>query len=156
MFNTLRYPTKQQNRIWLRRRQKDRPSKIAKDLKISRPYVSIEQKKAEDRIKKLIEHIASVNRVTIERISARYGIIEGYCHTNNSKTYITYSPKVGVLNWYEHIGDCDTCDILDQCKEALHTLAEEWEIHASPDMPPTELSDYLFSIIRRRLNWDTL
>jgi len=156
MFSTLRYPTKQQNLIWLRRRQKIRPSEIAKDLRMSRPYVSIEQKKAEERIKKLIEHAASVDRVKIERTSARYGIAEGYCHANSSKTYITYSPKIGVLNWYEHIGNCGTCDILNQCSEALHTLAEEWEIHAPPDIPPTELSKYLFNTIRRRLKWDKL
>jgi len=123
---------------------------------MSRPYVSIEQKKAENRIKYLIEHIASVNRVTIERISARYGIIEGYCHSNNSRTYITYSPKLGVQNWYEHIGDCGTCDIVDQCNETLHILAEEWEIQAPPDMPPTELSEHLFNTIRRRLKWDKM
>jgi transcriptional regulator len=156
MFSTLRYPTKQQNLIWLRRRQKNRPSEIAKDLKMSRPYVSIEQKKAEDRIKNLMEHAASVNRVTIERMSARYGIAEGYCHATDSKTYITYSPKIGVLSWYEHVGDCGTCDIKDQCKETLQTLAEEWEIPAPPDMPPTELSEYLFDTIRGRLKWDQM
>jgi len=154
MFSTLRYPTKQQNLIWLRRRRKDRPSEIAKDLRMSRPYVSIEQKKAEQRIKKLMEHAASVNRVKIRRLSARYGIVEGYCHANDSQTYITYSPKIGVLNWYEHTGDCGTCDIERQCKEALHTLAEEWEIPVPPNMPPTKLSEHLFNSIRRKLKWD--
>jgi hypothetical protein len=153
MFSTLRYPTKQQNLIWLRRRRKDRPSEIAKDLRMSRPYVSIEQKKAEDRIKNLMEHAASVNRVKIERMSVQYGIAEGYCHTNNSRTYITYSPKIGVLNWYEHVGDCGTCEIKNQCNETLHTLAEEWEIQAPPDMPPTKLSEHLFNTIRGRLKW---
>jgi len=156
MFRTLRYPTKQQNLIWLRRRQKDRPSDIAKDLRMSRPYVSIEQKKAEDRIKKLMEHAASVNRVTIKRMSARYGIAEGHCHANDSRTYITYSPKIGVLNWYEHIGDCGTCDITNQCEDFLQTLAKEWEIPAPKDMPPTELSKYLFNTIRGRLKWDKM
>ncbi|MHA2303168.1 MAG: hypothetical protein ACXACD_19655, partial [Candidatus Thorarchaeota archaeon] len=108
MFTTLRYPTKRQGLIWLRRRQKDRPSVIAKDMKVSRPFITAEQKRAEARIKKLIEHAASVNRVKIERMSAQYGIAEGYCHANNSQTYITYSPKIGVLNWYVHVGDCGT------------------------------------------------
>ncbi|MHA2313430.1 MAG: hypothetical protein ACXADF_18275 [Candidatus Thorarchaeota archaeon] len=156
MFNTLRYPTKQQGIIWLRRRQKDRPTDIARDLKVSRPFVTMEQKRAEARIEKLIQHAASVNRVKIRRMSAQYGIAEGYCHANDSQTYITYSPEIGVLNWYEHIGDCGTCDIENQCKKTLHTLAEEWEIPAPPDMTPTELSEYLFNIIRRRLKWDKM
>ncbi|MHA3963513.1 MAG: hypothetical protein AM325_008225 [Candidatus Thorarchaeota archaeon SMTZ1-45] len=156
MFTTLRYPTKQQNLIWLRRRQKDRPSEIANDLNVSRPHVTMEQKRAEDRIQKLIEHAASVNRVKIEHMSARYGIAEGYCHAYDSKTYIIYSPKIGVQNWYVHEGNCGTCDLEDQCKETLRTLAEEWEIGIPPGMPPTELGVYLFERIRRRLKWDKL
>ena len=154
MFSTLRYPTKQQNLIWLRRRQKERPVDIAKDLKVSRPFVTMEQKRAESRIKKLIEHAASVNRVEIQRLSAEYGIAEGYCHAYDSQTYIIYSPKIGVQNWYLHEGECGTCDLEDKCKETLHTLAEEWEIGIPPRMPPTELGVYLFETIRRRLKWD--
>jgi len=154
VFPTLRYPTKQQTLIWLRRRQKDRPSEIAKDLKLSRPFVSMEQKTAENRIKKLIEHTASVNRVKIDRLSARYGIAEGYCHAYDSQTYIVFSPKIGVQNWYVHEGECGTCDLEAQCTETLRTLAEEWEIGIPPGMPPTELGVYLFETIRRRLKWD--
>ena len=156
MFTTLRYPTKQQSLIWLRRRQKNRPSEIAKDLNVSRPYVSMEQKRAEGRIRKLIEHAASVNRVKIDRLSARYGIAEGYCHAYDSQTFIVYSPKIGVQNWYVHQGVCGTCDLEDQCKETLRTLAEEWEIGIPPGMPPTELGVYLFETIRRRLKWDKM
>ncbi|MHA2603501.1 MAG: hypothetical protein AM324_015380 [Candidatus Thorarchaeota archaeon SMTZ1-83] len=148
VFPTLRYPTKQQTLIWLRRRQKDRPSEIAKDLKLSRPFVSMEQKTAENRIKKLIEHTASVNRVKIDRLSARYGIAEGYCHAYDSPTYIIFSPKIGVQNWYVHEGECGTCDLEAQCTETLRTLAEEWEIGIPPGMPPTELGVYLFEFAR--------
>jgi len=155
MFTTLRYPTKQQSLIWLRRRQKDRPSDIAKDLKVSKPFVTMEQKRAEARIKRLIEHAASVNRVKIQHLSAQYGFAEGYCYSYNSKTFITYSPKIGVQNWYIHKGDCGTCDMEEQCKEILYTLAEEWEIAFPPNMPPTELGEFLFNTIRRRLKWET-
>ncbi|MFW9909171.1 MAG: hypothetical protein ACFFEF_11405 [Candidatus Thorarchaeota archaeon] len=155
MFTTLRYPTKQQSLIWLRRRQKDQSSDIAKDLKVSRPFVSMEQKRAEARIKKLLEHTASVNRVKIQRLSAQYGIAQGYCHAYDSQTFITYSPKIGVQNWYVHKGNCGLCDMEEQCKETLHTLAEEWDIPIPPGMPPTELGDFLFNTIRRRLKWNT-
>ena len=154
MFTTLRYPTKQQSLIWLRRRQKDRPSEIAKDLNVSRPYVTMEQKRAESRIKKLMEHAASINRVKIDRLSAQYGIAEGYCHTYDAQTFIIYSPKIGVQNWYVHQGHCGTCDLESRCMETLRTLAEEWEIGIPPEMPPTELGVYLFETIRRRLKWD--
>jgi hypothetical protein len=108
------------------------------------------------RIKKLIEHTASANRVKIDRLSARYGIAEGYCHSYDSQTYIFYSPKIGVQNWYVHEGNCGTCDLEDQCKETLRTLAEEWEIGIPPNMSPTELAVYLVETIRRRLKWDKM
>jgi hypothetical protein len=41
-----------------------------------------------------------------------------------------------------------------QHKETLNTLAEEWESSVPEDMPPTELGDYSFNNIRRRLKWD--
>ena len=156
MFKTLRYPTKQQGIIWLRRRQKDRPTDIANDLRVSRPFVTMEQKRAEGRIKKLIEHAASVDRVKIKRLSARYGIAEGFCHAYDSQVYVVYSPKMGVHNWFVHQGNCGTCDLADECREILHTLAEEWEIGIPPEMSPSELGVYLFETIRRRLKWDKM
>ena len=154
MFRYLRYPTKQQGLIWLRRRQKEKPSEIAKDLKVSRPFVTMAQKTAEERILKLLQHTASVNRVKIERLSTRYGIAKGYCAAYDTDTYIFYSPKIGLQIWYEHERDCGTCGTEDQCLQTLRTLAEEWEIPLPDDKPPTELGVYLVDIIGRRLKWN--
>ncbi|MFW9836933.1 MAG: hypothetical protein ACFFE7_05395 [Candidatus Thorarchaeota archaeon] len=154
MFRYLRYPTKQQGHIWLRRRQRERPSDIAKDLKVSRPFVTMAQKTAEDRIYRLLQHTASVNRVKIERISTRFGIAKGYCAAYDTDTYIFYSPKIGLQIWYEHERACGTCDMQDQCLKTLRTLAEEWEIPLPDDKPPTELGVYLVEIIERRLKWN--
>jgi hypothetical protein len=154
MFRYLRYPTKQQGLIWLRRRQKERPSEIAKDLKVSRPFVTMAQKTAEERILKLLQHTASVNRVKIERLSTRYGIAKGYCHPYGADAYIFYSPKIGLQIWYEHERACGKCEMEDQCNKTLHTLAEEWEIPLPDNRPPTELGIYLVDIIGRRLKWN--
>lgn len=154
MFGSFRYPTKQQGLIWLRRRQKEKPSEIAKDLKVSRPFVTMAQKRAESRIEKLIQHAASINRVTIEHLNSQYGIAKGYCHTHDATTYIVYSPKIGLRTWYVHRGDCGTCEILDQCRSTLQTLGEEWEIPLPDDKPPTDLAVYLFDTIERRLIWE--
>ena len=154
MFSYLRYPTKQQGLIWLRRRQKERPSKIAEDLKVSRPFVTMAQKIAEERIEKLLQHAASVNRIKIEHLSTQYGIAKGYCHAYDTHTYIFYSPKIGLQTWYEHKGVCGTCEMKDQCLRTLRTLAEEWEIPLPDDKSPTELGVYLVDIIGRRLKWN--
>ena len=154
MFTNLRYPTKQQGLIWLRRRQKEKPSVIAKDMKVSRPFVTMAQKRAESRIDKLLQHAASINRVKIDHLNAQYGIAKGYCYTHDAATYIVYSPKIGLRTWYVHKGDCGTCGILDQCRNTLQTLGEEWEIPLPEDKPPTDLAVYLFDIIERRLKWE--
>ena len=154
MFSSLQYPTKQQGLIWLRQRQRERPSEIARDLKVSRPFVTMSQKRAESRIEKLLQHAASINRIMIKHLSAQYGVAIGYCPAYDTEIYILYSPKIGLQNWYVHTGNCGTCEMNDKCMNTLQTLAEEWEIPLPDDKPPTELGVYLFDIIRKRLKWE--
>jgi hypothetical protein len=152
-FTNLRYPTPQQGLIWLRRKQKIRPWEIAKELNVSRPFVSKAQRIAEARIDKLLRHAASISRIKVRHINTRYGIAVGFCPAYNTDTYILYSPKIGIQTWFAHQGDCGNCDQLDQCKHTLHQLAEEWEVPIPDDRPPTDLSVYLFDVIMRRLKW---
>jgi len=147
------YPTKQQAYIWLKRKQNVRPSKLANELNVSRPFVSKAQRIAEARINKLLRNAASINRIEIRHIDTRYGIAVGFCPAYNMETYILYSPKIGVQTWFDHQGDCGTCDHLNQCVDTLQQLAEEWEITIPDDRPPTDLSRYLFDNIMRRLKW---
>ena len=153
MFIGLRYPTKQQSAIWLRRRQKVQPSDIAEDMTVSRPYVSQAQRIAEERIGSLLKHTAKVNRIVLDNLSSEYGFAVGYCHAHDSQTYITYSHKMGVQVWFSHKGDCDSCDLNENCNEVLRNLAEEWEITLAKDLAPTQLGETLFNLIMRKLEW---
>ena len=153
MFTNLRYPTSQQGLIWLRRRQRERPSKIAEELDVTRPFVSKAQRIAEARIDKLLRHAASINRIKVGHISTKYGIVVGFCPAYNTDTYILYSPKIGIQTWFAHKGVCGTCEQLDQCNDTLRQLAEEWEVPIPDERPPTDLSVYLFDVIMRRLKW---
>ncbi|MFW9830443.1 MAG: hypothetical protein ACFFD8_01505 [Candidatus Thorarchaeota archaeon] len=153
MFTSLRYPSPKQNWIWSQRRQNKKPSDIADALKVSRPFVSKEQRIAEARIKKLIHHAASINRITIHKLSSRYGIAIGYCSTFQTNTYILYSPSIGLQTWFAHKGECDGCSDYPQCESTLSTLAQEWNIPIPPQMVPTDLAIYLFDTIIRRLKW---
>ena len=153
MFVGIRYPTKQQSTVWLRRRQKNLPSDIAKELAVSRPYVSQAQRIAEERIESLFRHIAKVNRIDLQHMSAEDGFAVGFCHAHDSLTYITYSHKMGVQVWYSHIGDCNSCDMKQDCNEVLRNLSEEWEIPIPEDLAPTQLGEMLFDSIMRQLKW---
>ena len=154
MFQGIRYPTKQQGIIWLKRRQKTLPSKIATNLKVSRPYVSQAQRIAEDRIENLLKHTASVNMIDIRNLSSEYGIAEGHCHEFDSDTYITYSPMMGIRTWFTHSGNCSNCSKLDDCKQVIKNLAKEWKIPLPKNKQPTLQGDFLFKEIKRRLKWE--
>ncbi len=141
--------------IWLRRRQDKRPSDIAQEFKVSRPFVSKAQRVAEERIKKLIQHTALTNRINIRQTSAQYGFAVGFCAAHQMNTYILFSPKIGVQVWFDHEGECGTCSEKQECIQTLHQLASEWEISIKKDMPPSELAGQMFDEIMRRLNWET-
>ncbi|MHA2147545.1 MAG: hypothetical protein ACXAAN_02715 [Candidatus Thorarchaeota archaeon] len=63
--------------IWLKRRQKIRPTDIARELNVSRAFVSKALRMAEVRIENLLKHVASVNRVKVKHMSGKYGIAVG-------------------------------------------------------------------------------
>lgn len=155
MFSSLRCPTKQQNLIWLKRRQGVIPSAIAKEMGVSRPFISKSQVIAEGRIEKLLRNAAYVNRISIEQISGKYGFAVGYCSAYSSRTYVTYSPSIGVQMWFSHKGECQSCAQLNECEKILRELGKEWNIKPPPAMEPTDFAVYLFQNIMRRLGWAT-
>lgn len=154
MFTSFRYPTPKQGLIWLKRRQQIRPSIIAEELQVSRPFVSKAQRRAEARIEKLLQHAASINRIEVEHLSSRYGIAVGYCSAYQAETYIIYSPKIGVQTWFAHQGDCGTCVQERACKRILKQLSHEWQIPIPKNQLPTDTAQHLFTTIRRRLKWE--
>ena len=153
ILRSLRFPTKQQDIIWLKRRQKTSPSAIAENLQVSRPYISKAQRVAEQRIERLLRNTANVSRIEISNLSGKYGFAIGYSPMHKSKTYITYSPSHGVHTWFDHIGPCDECEKNDECHRILWMLAEEWQVQIPVSDPATEAAAYLFENIMERLNW---
>ncbi|MFX1265972.1 MAG: hypothetical protein ACFFH0_11370 [Promethearchaeota archaeon] len=153
LFTTLKYPTKTQSLIWFKRRKKVKPSDIADELDVSRAFVSKSQRIAKQRIMRLIEHAASINRVELTKVSAAQGFAFGYCPSQDANTYITYSPKIGVQIWLDHVGDCGNCSQNQECERILRALAEDWGLGVSEDAPPTLKAKLLFEAIMRELNW---
>jgi hypothetical protein len=154
VFTHFRYPTKKQSFIWLKRRNKVPPSQIAEELKVSRPFVSQAQRIAEKRIKKLLLTAAQMNRVNIEHISPGFGFAVGYNPATTARTYITYSPEFRVQVWFDHEGDCSTCELNSECDRILRGLAVEWGISIPKDMQPTQVAKTLFDKIKERLGWE--
>ena len=152
-LKSFKFPTKQQELIWVKRRQEIPPSVIARELKVSRPLVSKAQRIAKKRMEQILRHTASTNRISIRHISPRYGFAVGYCSANKSDTYIVYSPSLGTQLWFNHRGNCENCCEKKVCYEMLHTLAEEWRLPLPEGLPATEAGEELFNSIMRRLKW---
>ncbi|MFX1541053.1 MAG: hypothetical protein ACFFBX_09775 [Promethearchaeota archaeon] len=153
MFHSLRFPTQQQDFIWLKRRQKIRPSVLAKELNVSRPFISKAQRIAEGRILQLFHHTARVNRIKLKHISSRYGVAVGYCPSVQSKAYIIYSPNLGIQTWYTHKGNCRDCESKAICKQTLEQLSVEWMISLPQNQSISENALVLFKKIEERLGW---
>ncbi len=153
MHTYFRYPTKQQGRIWLKRRQDISPSDIAKQMKVSRPYVSKAQRVAEQRISKLLKNAATINRISIEHSSSKFGFAVGYCPGYQSTSYITYSPQFGVQVWFDHEGDCGSCPEKSICEKTIRGLAREWKLEFPSDVNISQAASMLFKAIMRKMGW---
>ncbi|MHA1927910.1 MAG: hypothetical protein ACTSV2_04925 [Candidatus Thorarchaeota archaeon] len=152
-MKSFKFPTRQQEIIWQKRRQEVSPSVIARELEVSRALVSKAQRIAEERIEQILRHTASTNRMSIRHMSTRYGFAVGYCPANKSDTYIVYSPSLGTQLWFNHGGDCENCSEKPVCEKTLHILAEEWNVPLQKNLPATEAGEDLFNAIMRRLKW---
>lgn len=148
-----KFPSKQQELIWQKRRNRTPPSLIAQELDVSRALVSKAQRIAEERIERILRHIASTNRIRIQRVSSRYGFASGYCYANKSDVYIVYSPTLGTQLWFNHRGNCSNCCEQSVCEKTIRTLAREWKLPLPQGLPVTEAAEELFIAIMRRLKW---
>ena len=153
MFHSLRYPTQQQDYIWLKRRQRIRPSTLAEELEVSRPFISKAQRQAEARIKQLLQYTAAVNRIHIRQSSPKNGFAVGYHPATQRPAYIFYSPKLGIQTWYEHNGQCNGCEARDNCINTINQLAQEWQIPLQSGKNPSENALHLLTRIKEELGW---
>ena len=153
MYSHFRYPTRRQTQVWIRRRKRVAPSEIAKELKVSRPFVSKAHRIARRRVSNLLKNAAAINRITLSNSSPDHGFAYGYCPGTGTSSYITFSPKFGVHVWFDHEGDCSKCDEQSECWRILNGLAEDWEIEVPTNMPPTDVASMLFKRMMGILRW---
>jgi hypothetical protein len=140
----VKYPTEKQVTIWQLNRENLTGREIAKKMESDPGFVSRSLKEANKRVKGLLENAARMNKIKLDKLNEELGIARGVSHVVNLKTYITYSPVNGVQVWYDHEGDCVTCDEFVECRAGLIQEFKERNIEIpSPTMRPTDLSELL-------------
>lgn len=144
----IRYPSDKQLEIWKLRRDKLKGREIADKKDITEAAVSKSLKEANKRIKDLIEYSARMNKIELERTSAKLGFAWGKSHTFKLKAWITFSPVNGVHVWYKHEGACEACGELGYCRSVLKQEFKERNLKLPSEMmKPSKLAELLFQIL---------
>jgi len=137
-----------QFKFWKLRRDGLPNINIARSFNISRQAVSRALISMDKRIGNTLLEMAQSNQIEVDSINAGRGILFGHSIPFDANAIIFVSAKHGVQVWYEHEGDCGTCNRYTQCIELLWDLADEMKIKLEKTDDPTELADELFGKLR--------
>ncbi len=145
-------PTKRQVTIWALKRNKMTGREIAQQIRVDPAFVSRSLKEANKRIEELLEEAGRMNKIKLSLVNGEMGIAHGHSHIFNIDAHITFSPVNGLQVWYEHKGECTSCEEFVECRKALLQEFKERNIEApNSTLRPTDLSDYLFEKIEAML-----
>ena len=139
-----------QNVIWSLRRKGLEPVEIARRLKTSRQFVHQTLNTADSKVSAFLSDTAQANRIEIQSLDIRNGILVGFHRGLETPAVISYSGEQGVQVWYWHerAEACEACEQVHRCKSYLLNEAEEREIELTEDerkLPPARLAHVVFS-----------
>ena len=134
--------------FWRMRREGVPNITIATRLGISRQAVSRALLVMDERIETALVQMAKANQIEIETINAERGILLGRSIPFKTAAIIFVSEKHGVQVWYEHDGDCGTCQRYTDCIELLWDYATELGVRIEKTANPTQMAEELFTKIK--------
>jgi hypothetical protein len=95
--------------------------------------------------------MANANQIAIEKINAERGILLGRSVPFGAAAIIFVSAKHGVQVWYEHEGDCGSCQRYTECIELLWDYATELGLKIKRTADPTKMAEELFAKVKALL-----
>jgi len=134
--------------FWKMRRSGTPNITIANLLGISRQAVSKALLVMDGKIESALRQMAQSNQIAIDTINAERGILLGRSVPFRTAAIIFVSEKHGVQVWYEHDGDCGTCQRFCECIELLWDYATELGIRIEKTADPTKMAEELFTKIK--------
>lgn len=130
--------------FWTMRRSGVPNITIANLLGISRQAVSKALLQMDEKIESVLSEMAKANQIAIEKINTERGILIGRSIPFQTAAIIFVSENHGVQVWYEHDGDCSTCQRYTECTELLWDYAKEIGIRIKRTADPTKMAEELF------------
>jgi hypothetical protein len=134
--------------FWAMRRSGVPNITIANKLGISRQAVSKALLVMDEKIETTLREMANANQIAIETINTERGILIGRSIPFQTAAIIFVSEKHGVQVWYEHDGDCGTCQRYTECVELLWDYASELGIRLEKTADPTKMAEELFEYVK--------
>jgi len=137
--------------FWTLRRSGIPNIAIANRLGISRQAVSRALLLMDEKIESTLREMAQANQIAIEKVNAEKGILLGRSVPFQTAAIIFVSEKHGMQVWYEHDGNCGTCQRYTECIELLWDYATELNIWIRSTADPTKMADELFEKVKALL-----
>jgi len=134
--------------FWMMRRSGTPNITIANLLGISRQAVSKALLVMNEKIESALQEMAHANQIAIEKINADSGVLIGRSIPFQTAAIIFVSEKHGMQVWYEHDGDCGTCQRYTECIELLWDYATELGIRIEKTADPTKMAEELFTKVK--------
>ena len=134
--------------FWKMRRSGTPNITIANLLGISRQAVSKALLVMDEKIESALREMAQANQIAIDTINTERGILIGRSIPFQTPAIIFVSQKHGMQVWYEHDGDCGTCQRFTECIELLWDYATELGIKIKRTADPTKMAEELFSKVK--------
>ena len=134
--------------FWKMRRNGTPNITIANLLGISRQAVSKALLVMDEKIESALREMAQANQIAIERTNPERGVLLGRSIPFQTAAIIFVSEKHGMQVWYEHEGDCGTCQRFTECIELLWDYASELGIKIEKTADPTKMAEELFRKVK--------
>ena len=134
--------------FWKMRRSGSPNITIANLSGISRQAVSKALLVMDGKIESALREMAQANQIAIEKINAERGILLGRSVPFVTPAIIFVSEKYGMQVWYEHDGDCGTCQRYTECIELLWDYATELGIRIKKTADPTKMAEELIEKVK--------
>jgi hypothetical protein len=134
--------------FWKMRRSGSSNITIANLLGISRQAVSKALLVMNEKIESILRDMANANQIAIEKINSERGILLGRSIPFQTPAIIFVSDKHGMQVWYEHDGNCGTCQRYTECIELLWDYATELGIRIEKTADPTKMAEELFMKVK--------
>ena len=134
--------------FWKMRRNGMPNITIANVLGISRQAVSRALLLMDERVESTLREMAIANQIAVEEINSERGILLGRSIPFQAPAIIFVSEKHGVQVWYEHDGDCGSCQRYTECIELVWDYATEIGIRIEKTADPTKMAEELFTKVK--------